>query len=144
MSRLVSSQASPTPPRANTVAGPTLERRHIIACQQAAQRQGELHDIECDLSDETLAAWRAMYTKYERDPTAPNPFMPHVSCKCFSPVLVCTRTYPLRLAAPPSEQLVKAQLVEEEAETARNGKVPMRATSKTTFIVAALQLEDQQ
>ncbi|KAI3998192.1 hypothetical protein K525DRAFT_275486 [Schizophyllum commune Loenen D] len=46
--------------------------------------------------------------------------------------------------APPSEQAVKAQLVEEEAEEARHGKAPIRATSKTTFVVAALQLEEQQ
>ena len=48
------------------------------------------------------------------------------------------------LAAPPSEQTVKAQLVQEEADEARHGKTPIRATSKTTFVVAALQLEEQQ
>ncbi|KAL1712072.1 hypothetical protein EV715DRAFT_268149 [Schizophyllum commune] len=109
----------------NAGLGSTLERHHVIACQQASQRREELRDLESDVSAGTLTAWRDMYEKFEQDPNARNPFMPHVS-------------------APPSEQLVKAQLVEEEAETARQGKAPIRATSKTTFVVTALQLEDQQ
>ncbi|KAL1671091.1 hypothetical protein EV122DRAFT_227124 [Schizophyllum commune] len=109
----------------NAAFGPTLERRHAIACRQALQRKEELADLERDLKPATLSKWRNMYEAYETDPASTNPFMPQVS-------------------APPSEQAVKAQLVQEEADAARHGKAPMRATSKTTFIVAALQLEDQQ
>ncbi|KAI5895151.1 uncharacterized protein SCHCODRAFT_02494560 [Schizophyllum commune H4-8] len=109
----------------NAAFGPTLERRHMIACEQALQRKQELADLERDLKPATLNSWRNMYTAYEANSSSANPFMPQV-------------------AAPPSEQAVKAQLVQEEADSARHGKAPMRATSKTTFIVAALQLEDQQ
>ncbi|KAL1711625.1 hypothetical protein EV715DRAFT_297881, partial [Schizophyllum commune] len=109
----------------NAGLGGMLYRRHIIASQQALQRKEELNDLERDLKPATLHEWRSMYEAYEADPQAMNPFMPQVT-------------------APPSEQAVKTQLVREEADAARRGTAPLRATSKTTFIVAALQLEDQQ
>ncbi|KAL1751670.1 hypothetical protein FB107DRAFT_221498 [Schizophyllum commune] len=109
----------------NASLGSTLERRYVLARQQSALRKAELDEIENDLSDETLAGWQTMYSKYEEDDKAPNPFMAHV-------------------AAPPTEQAVKAQLAHEEADAARRGKAPVRATSKATFISAALLLEEQQ
>ncbi|KAL1662393.1 hypothetical protein GGF50DRAFT_59092 [Schizophyllum commune] len=109
----------------NASLGVTLERRHLIACQQSLLRKDELNDLERDLQPATLKSWRDMYEAYEADTKSTNPFMPQVT-------------------SPPSEQAVKAQLVLEEAEEARHGKAPIRATSKTTFVVAALQLEEQQ
>ncbi|KAL1724763.1 hypothetical protein EV714DRAFT_222510 [Schizophyllum commune] len=111
--------------REDTIERPTLARRHMLACRQAILRKEELKDLEQDLEPSTLAGWRDMYESFENDPSARNPFKPHG-------------------VDPPSEQAVKAQLVQEEADAARRGKAPMRATSKTTFIAAALQLEDQQ
>ena len=51
----------------------------MLARQQSALRKAELDEIENDLSDETLAGWQTMYSKYEEDDKAPNPFMAHVA-----------------------------------------------------------------
>ncbi|TRM57974.1 hypothetical protein BD626DRAFT_411071, partial [Schizophyllum amplum] len=104
---------------------PVLDRRLKIAQVQNEQRAQELRDIENSLDEETLATWRGMYTNYEGNNTLPNPFMPHV-------------------LDGPSEQSVRAQLVRDEAEDVRMGRVPMRATAKATFVVLGLQLEEQQ
>ncbi|KAL1698752.1 hypothetical protein EV121DRAFT_217647 [Schizophyllum commune] len=102
-----------------------LEHRLQVAQVQREQRRAELVDIEGALDADVLKAWQDEYKNYERDNSKPNPFMPRVS-------------------EGPSEQSVRAQLVRDEADDVRMGRTPMRATTKATFVVLGLQLEELQ
>ncbi|KAL1699668.1 hypothetical protein EV121DRAFT_283940 [Schizophyllum commune] len=109
----------------NVGQGSVLEGRLKLAMAQREQRRAELLDIEQALKTPVLKAWQKIYDEYERDNSKPNPFMPQVT-------------------EGPSEQGVRAQLVRDEAEDIKLGRTPMCATTKATFIVLGLQLEEMQ
>ena len=92
--------------------------------------------------DEQVEEWKTMIRVWESNQDAPNPYeLPKSGRFQLRATLYCLSS---RVVIGMSEADVRLQLAQEEANRAAMGVPSLHEVSASSFIVAALDLEDQQ
>ncbi|KAJ6459360.1 hypothetical protein C8R47DRAFT_1226636 [Mycena vitilis] len=102
-----------------------LEARLVIALAERARQVTAFKQVSSTVEKEVRNAWLAQITAWLADETQPNPYV-------------------LDKADTPSEAQVRRDLKKEEEADALAGREPLRGTSATAFLTAAMQIETLQ
>lgn len=112
----------------------------IATISKLRLQQESFNTFSKEQGDEQVEEWKAMVRIWESDPNAPNPYELPKSGR-----FMCNTTRPSSwVIIGLSEADVQLQLAQEEADQAAMGVPSLHEVSASLFIVAALDLEDQQ
>ncbi|KAH7904941.1 hypothetical protein BJ138DRAFT_1118936 [Hygrophoropsis aurantiaca] len=105
--------------------GDVLSRRLLIAIEERERQINNFRDVTSSITSATIAEWKGMLKRWEKDKSSPNPYE-----------IDCTDRI--------TEAQVRLQLRNDELQELFQGTATIHTTSTTAFLVAGLQIEDQQ
>ncbi|KAK7046798.1 CxC2 domain-containing protein [Favolaschia claudopus] len=106
--------------------GTTLPRKLVVAIDEGDRQIAGFQQVDESLDDTTRKEWQGLIDSWQRDRTSRNPYAAAEESQEFS------------------SAAIRVQLVKEELEEAVAGDEKLHATSMTAFLVAGLQLENDQ